>query len=374
MSQQAAKLRFSESRYMLSQGRLAKAAECATKALAAEPEAPLLLFVAGSIEAARYWMSLGDRNVAFTTVKRIFDFPGPYEIDALKPERLEPAAGVIAEQHQTAALQHLTRAGQLADGLSDKELIEKIALTASELDKSWTHEMQPPRTLVADELCLLDISIERAAGVAWINDLPECPIVMLEPHWARLSSAKPSTVAVPVDIGKGADPILEQLWRRGSDCDLIVVTGNAAQVRAAEGLRNLSGELPDPQKAPIKRKLRLVKPAAKLPEWQVPKKAGSAAQVVPLPSATGNQRPPLFSTAVAEDVFVDLTPVEVAVVDTGSVLSTSANGYRRLVSKKLGFGGEGVVYLTDAGDVCKAFQPEKATSSATSCRERKGRS
>jgi hypothetical protein len=122
----------------------------------------------------------------------------------------------------------------------------------------------------------------------------------------------------------------------------------------------LSDQLPDRQKAPIKRKLRLVRPAAKLPDWQIPQKGSGASRVGPAPKATGNQKLSLFSTRVNEEVFVDLTPIQVAVVDTGTVLSTSGKGYRRL-SKQLGFGGEGAVYLTDAGDVCKAYQPGKAT-------------
>ncbi len=366
---------FGESRYMLTQGRLTKAATFAAKMLATEPEGPLWLFVSGSIEAAQFWVSKGNREAALETVKRIFEFPGPYELGNLRPDQLEQVPGALAQQLRTAALERLTNAGLLANG-QDAQLIKTITLTARELDNGWTTQPVAPAVLVSEEICLLDISIERAMGVAWINDLPRCPIVMLKPHWARLSSAKPSTVArklrdaliatkrfreaaMPADLGKGADPILDQLWRRGSESDIVLVTANAAQVGAADGLRVLSDKLPDPQRAPIKRKLKLVKPAAKLPVWPIPNKSGGAPSLSPLPQA--NEKPPLFSPRANEQVFVDLTPIKVAGADMGDVLNTSGKDYRRLVSAQLGFGGEGGVYLTDSGDVCKVYQPEKAT-------------
>jgi hypothetical protein len=375
MNSQAAIRHFNESRYMLTQGRLAKAATCAAKALAAEPEAPLWLFLSGSIEAAQFWMSNGDRKAALGTVKRIFEFPGPYEFEALKPEQLEPVPGAMAQQLQTAALDHLSNAGQLANGL-DAQLIERITLTARELDHGWATQPSAPPALVSEQICLLDISIEQAMGVAWVNDLPPCPIVMLKPHLARLSSAKPSTVArklrdaliatqrfheaaMPADLGNDADPILDQLWRRGSESDIVLITADPTQVRAADGLRMLSDKLPDPQRAPIKRQLRLVKPAAKLPDWPIPKNVGGVSPLGAQPRANGKS--PLFSTRVNEQVFADLRPIEVAAANTGDVLSTSAKGYRRLVSEQLGFGGEGGVYLTDCGDICKVYQPGKPT-------------
>src|SRR4051812_17332924 len=128
MNSPAAIRHFGESRYMLTQGRLTKAAIFAAKALSAEPQGPLWLFVSGSIEAAQFWMSKGDRNAALEAVKRIFEFPGPYELGTLRPEQLEPVPGPMAQELQTAALQHLTSAGLLANG-QGAQLLERIALT-----------------------------------------------------------------------------------------------------------------------------------------------------------------------------------------------------------------------------------------------------
>jgi len=373
MSYQAALHHFGETRFMLTQGRFAKAAHCAEKCLKAAPEHAVWLFVAGSIEAARFWMSRGDRSAAMAAAGRVFNYEGPYDFSTVRPELLEPVEIASGESHRAAALDYLGRAGQL--GGEFEELVADIALTARELAKDWS--IPPAPVLASDEICLLDVSIQNAPGVLWVNDLPKCPLVMLSPHWAQFTTGQLSPVvrklrdallatkrlrqeAVPSDVGRNADLILDQLWRRGSACDITVVTDNIEQARAADGLRNMAEGLDDPQTAPIKRKLRLVRPLAKLPDWQLSGEAARPPRIAHLPGMSAKSRP-VFSAPVNDQVFVDFTPIEVAPVGTGSVVRTGSNDYRRLISKPLGFGGEGYVYQTDGGDVCKAYQPGKAT-------------
>ena len=368
-----------EARFALSRGLLGRAQESAAMALSADgPDTytAYVQFVSGSIEASLSWLLAGDSDSAVRVLQRVFEFPGAYDGNRLmaEPLRAETGNGSCAGQHREAALGYLGAAWLLARESANDRLTTCAEQTARELDGNW-NPSRPSQPLVADQVCLLDVSVASVTDSQWVSDLPNCQLVMLAPHWAQLAAPGTSTARrllrdallatrrlrpepVPADLASGADPVLDQLWRLSNDWRLLLVTRDPVQSGAAQRLLELKGPPEDPDLVPFRRELRIVTPASGLPAWSPVVPAAPQPhryQSCPLP-----QRP-LFQRRSLNEVLVDLTPLAVPIVTTGTVLRTSSGDYRRLISQRLGFGGEGAVYITDRGDVCKAYKPDRAT-------------
>lgn len=244
-----------------------------------------------------------------------------------------------------------------------------------------------PSDVGSVQLCLLDGSVARASTVDWVGRLPYQRVMMiaeqvLEPTgfmtpgrvtararriFKELQRRDLKLRFAEVDLHSGADPVLDQIWRLGPQLRLMLVTANPNQAAGAQNLLALNEKLPAYQAhlAPVQKGLLVVRPTPALPLWEPVTLAVPPPPVQERVRHASEERlrrgQPLFRRFVGQVPSVDQSPLPTPEVTTGTILKGSAGGARRLVSTRIRGGGEGDIYFTDTGEVCKIYKPQRAT-------------
>ena len=146
----------------------------------------------------------------------------------------------------------------------------------------------------------------------------------------------------------------------------MLVTADREQAAAAYSLIALKDQLPGYQAhlAPVQKGLMVVRTTRDLAPWVL---VGAGGAPTPESTRRAVTQPtrhsrPLFLTPVGERPAIDQRPLTIPDVATGTILYGLDERPRRLASVRVRGGGEGDIYFTDTGEVCKIYKRGKATA------------